>query len=52
MYIDIEETGLKIKMGLKLRWKRMYRGREINLVSRGVKVAKIKDRDAAFSKLF
>jgi len=38
-------------MGSKPKWKYIYRGRETDLVGRGVKAAKIKDRDAASSKL-
>jgi len=51
--IDIRETSLKIKIktGLKPKRKYIYRGRETDLVGRGVKAAKIKDRDAASSKL-
>jgi len=47
------ETSLKtkIKMGLKLKRKYIYRGRETDPVGRGVEAAKIKDRDAASSKL-
>jgi len=38
-------------MGLKPKRKYIYRGRETDLIGRGVEAAKIKDRDAAFSKL-
>ena len=47
----MEKISLKIKMELKFKFKYMYRGREIDLVGRGVKAAEIKDRDAAPSKL-
>jgi len=47
------ETSLKIKIktGLKPKRKYIYRGRETDLVDRGVEAVKIKDRDAAYSKL-
>jgi len=38
-------------MGLKPKRKYIYRGRETDLVGRGVEAVKIKDRDAASSKL-
>ena len=51
MYINTKETSLKIKIELKLKWKCVYRGIEVDLVGRGVEVAEIKDRDAAPNKL-
>jgi len=53
LYIDIGETSpkIKIKTGLKPKRKYIYRGRETDPVGRGVEAAKIKDRDAASSKL-
>jgi len=38
-------------MGLKPKRKYIYRGRETDPVGRGVEAVKIKDRDAASSKL-
>jgi len=51
--IDTGETSLKIKIktGLKPKRKYIYRGRETDLVGRGVEAAKTKDRDATSSKL-
>jgi len=51
--INTGETSLKIKIkiGLKPKRKYIYRGRETDPVGRGVEVVKIKDRDAASSKL-
>jgi len=53
LYIDTGETSLKTKTktGLKLKRKYIYRGRETDPVGRGVEAVKIKDRDAASSKL-
>jgi len=51
--IDTGETSPKIKTktGSKPKRKYIYRGRETDPVGRRVEVAKIKDRDAASSKL-
>jgi len=51
--INIGETSpkIKIKTGLKPKRKYIYRGRETDPVGRGVEAVKIKDRDAASSKL-
>ena len=51
MYIDIEKISLKTKTELKFKFKYVYRGRETDLVGRGVEVAEIKNRNAAPSKL-
>jgi len=42
---------IKIKTGSKPKRKYMYRGRETDPVGRGMEAVKIKDRDAASSKL-
>ena len=47
----MEKASLKAKTKLKLKWKYKHKGRKMDFVGKGIKTAKVKNKNTAFSEL-